>query len=165
MTPVERAKAMLSKMPSQLFDTYMVPFIEDCGWPFNNLFDLTHNTPWFQLFHGLPPYKFSNLQWSLTPIVLNENLLHPNSFTDIKLLIADHVLDMETPIRRKVVDSKKRFLWHMEYIKRTGKFCTPIVIMKTESNNFIVLDGVHRTSALYALQLQHSVAVNAWIGA
>ena len=164
MTSVERAKAMLYKMPPELFNSYMVPFIDDCGWPFHGLFDLTHNTPWYQLFHGLSLYKFSNLQWNLSPIVLHENILHPNSYTDIKLLIADHVFDMETPIRRTVVDSKKRFLWHMEYIKRTRKLCTPIVIMRTESSNFIILDGVHRMSALYALQLHQTVAVDAWTG-
>jgi Uri superfamily endonuclease len=71
---------------------------------------------------------------------------------------------METPIRRKVTDSKKRFLWHMDYIKRTGKFCAPIVIVRTESNHFIILDGSHRMSALYALRLHQTLAVDAWIG-
>ncbi len=164
MTPVERAKAMLPNIPLELFDAFMVPFIDDCGLPFINNFDLTHNTPWYQLLHRYDLYKFSRLQWNVSPLILNEKVLNPESYTDIKLLIMDHVMNVETPVRWNVTDSKKRFLWHMDYIKRTGTFCTPIVIVRTEFNNFIILDGVHRMSALYALRLHHSVAIPAWIG-
>lgn len=156
MTPIEQAKSMLPNMPTPLFDMFIAPLIDDTP----NVF---FGSRWFYHFGGLSLYQFSQLRWNISTLLINENILHPDSNSDIQLLITDHVKNIETSIRRNVVNSKARFLGLVEYIKRTGCLPAPIVLIRT-GYTFRILDGSHRMAALFTLSLNETVPVKAWIG-
>lgn len=163
MTPTERAKAMFPNMPDAPFNILIAGLLGTDPWPFSFITDSTHGTNWYRHLGGLTLYQFSQLRWNFNTLIVNENILHPDSHKDILRLILDHVLNKETAIRRNIPDSKERFLWHKAYIERTRTLYAPIVMIRA-GNSFRILDGSHRMAAHYALRLHTTVPVPVWIG-
>jgi hypothetical protein len=163
MTPIERAKAMLPNMPDEVFKLFIAEMFIDTPWPFSNIDQSLIGTKWYYYFGGLSLRQFSNLRWKIYNFMLDKNILHPDSYGDAARLIKEHVLGIETPIRN-VRKTKERFFGLVKYIERTKKFPAPIITIRTEFNNLRVLDGSHRLAALYALELDDKIPIDAWIG-
>jgi hypothetical protein len=154
---------MFLNVPSEVFEAFLVPLIGDVGWPFHTIHDSTRGTAWIRLLGELSLKEFSNLRWNIYTLSLNKDILDPVSYGDIQLLIRDHVQGIETPLRRYVMNSKTRFLWHVKYIQGAGRLVAPIIMVVT-FNGLRILDGIHRTAALFALGFHGKIPIKAWIG-
>lgn len=159
MKLTEQAKATLPNMPTPLFDMFITPLLGNAL----NVLSPFGDSRWFYHFGGLSLYQFSQLRWNISTLLINKDILHPNSNSDIQLLITDHVKNIETPIRRNVMDSKIRFDGLVEYIKRTRCLPAPIVLIRT-GYAFRILDGSHRIAALFSLGLNDTIPIKAWLG-
>lgn len=163
MTPIEQAKAMLPNVPREVFDTYLGEMIIDLGWSSDIASNLKIFTQGFFKLGALSLYEIGQLRWHVSSLFLNKDILCPYSYSDIQLLIRDHVNGNETFMRWSIAESKPRFLWHMAYIKGTGHLFAPVVLVRTQSG-LRILDGNHRIAALFSLEQQDKIPVDAWIG-
>lgn len=163
MATVERARAMFPNMPDEAFNIFIAELLVHNPWPFSNINQSTFGTKWYYYFGGLSLRQFSNLRWQLSTFMVNKNILHPDSNSDIDFLVKQHVLGIETPVRN-VRQTKERFFGLVKYIERTHNFPAPIIMIRTEFHNLRILDGAHRMAALYALELDDKIPIVAWIG-
>lgn len=150
-------------MPEEVFNLYFRPLIDDKGWPFSSISDSAINTIWDQYFDHMTLCQINDFRWHRDRLLINENILYPASNSLINMIILDNVFDYDTPIRRQVSDSKIKFWGLIEYIKRTGVFPAPVVLVRTDGL-FRILDGNHRIAALFALGLNNDFPCDAWIG-
>lgn len=163
ITPHMRAVAMLPNVPNEVFDDFILPFIDDIGWPFSNINDSIHKTDWWRLLGGLSLEEFSVLVWQRHSFFINENTFHPESNSDINRLVRYHVDGFRTSLIGNISKTYERFRWHVSYIERARRFCAPIVTIVT-FNGLRLLDGAHRIAALLSLELYNEIPVDAWIG-
>jgi hypothetical protein len=164
MKPIEQAKSMFPNMPDELFNIFLSPFITDIGWPFLTVYDSIDGTDWYRLLSGLTLKQFSNLTWDRRVIFLNKSILHPLTQGDIDSCIFSCTyntsrLDGGNPpeATRSVISGYK------ERIVATGCISTPIVAIFSEGV-IRILDGIHRTTALFSISSHDKILVEAWIG-
>jgi len=161
MTPAGRAKAMLPYVPDEVFNMFLAPLIETDGWPSDTSMPLEQ--PWSLWLGTHFLNEFINLRWKRDTLLINENVLHPNSQGDINALISAVFYNSWTPAGYDLAKAKMRVHSQIEIIRRTGHLCAPIVITHTPAG-FRVLDGHHRMAAHYTLRLHTTIPVPAWIG-
>lgn len=154
---------MFPNMPDDVFNLFMVPFVQSDGWPFLNILNSTEGTIWWKYLGGLSLHQFRQLRWYRSSILLYEYILHPVSNCDVEILIRNHVKGIKTPSVRNVERSKERFRWHVQFIERARCLCAPVIMVIT-NDGFRILDGVHRISALISIGLNIEVPIDAWLG-
>lgn len=161
MNDSERARIMLSNMPDAVFDTWLLPIIEDRGWPFTTVTDALFGV-WAGYFRCSTLKEFSDLLWYRETLTIDSCVLHPSSkrFIDLAVLYksTDFWADIAPPFKK----TKPSLAWHMSHIERTGKLCAPLVLTTTP-RGFIVHDGSHRLAALLSMN-RADVPIDAWIG-
>jgi hypothetical protein len=163
VTPIKMTKAMLPNLPGEVFDMFITQINETES----TTFDSMPGGRWFYYFGELSVEAFNHLIWRRTTLFFNKDIFHPVSCSDVDTLIHYCGLNSETMAMalypRYPVDSKARFAWHKEFIKKTGRLCAPIVVIRTiEGIRF--LDGCHRLAAAFSLELHDSIPLDAWIG-
>ena len=164
MTPLEHAQSMFPKMPQDVFDLWLRPFIEEDGWPFSSINDDTKGTVWLQYFWGESIGMVSQLSWERKRLPLSTSLFTPVSMMMIDEIIKAHMCGADIPIA-KIKNGKAResFLRSRKFIECAGRVHTPVVV-RGELGDFEILDGNHRIAAAFSLGLDESFFLDTWIG-
>lgn len=154
---------MLPNLPDEVFEMFIIPQSES---PLN-IFDSKPGGRWFCHFGGLSIDEFSNLRWRRSTLFFNKDIFHPHSCSDVDRLIEYCSLNSNS-LRKALfqgypTDSMERLAWHKEFIINTGRLCAPIVGIRTV-DGLKVLDGTHRLSAAFSLEMHNSIPIDAWIG-
>lgn len=163
MTPIEIARSMLSKVPSEVFDGFFTPIINDIGWPFTSIHDQLDGTDWYRILYPLSLYDLCNLNWERHQITLEWDALYHVSQDDINLVIQNKTEDVWAHIGMDSVPSRKSLAWHSEYIARNDKVSAPVTLAQTYGG-IKVLDGNHRISALFDINAEKTIRLDAWVG-
>jgi len=150
MTDTERAKSILTKLPDEVFDTWLSPIIESQGWPIDTGF-----------FFPFPLEKFAHLSRYRDILSVEKCPLHPHSKRFIQLAVIYKATDLWTDIIPPFKKTKGSLAWHMTHIERTGKLWAPLVLIST-FDGFIVSDGSHRLAALFSMK-RDDIPIDAWI--
>lgn len=165
MTPIQKAKSMLPKMPDEVFETWLLPIIRDHNsWPYRTIFSPHPSLQWRQYFGLFTLNDISNCLWHRMNLTFDMSCLDPISNRTIDILIKKHVYNLETTVRLNVRNSKMRFFEFVEFIERTRSIPATIIGINTD-NGLRILDGNHRLSALTYLGLRGSITCPTWIGA
>ena len=163
MIAIKLTRDMLPNLPDEIFERFIVPQNDA---PLN-IFDSQPEGRWFYHFGGLSLEEFSQLKWMNTILNLDKDILHPDSYQDIRRLIRyyriDNVALAKATIPGMPTDSRERLIWHAQFIANTGRLCAPIVCIKT-SAGIRTLDGTHRLAAVSLAENSESIPIDAWIG-
>ena len=164
MTPLEHAQSMFQKMPPEVFDLWLRPFIEADGWPFSSIYADTRDTAWREYFVGESIGMVAQLTWERKRLPLSISLFNPESVIMINDIIEAHMRDVNKPIA-KIKNGKAResFFRSRKFIECTGRVHTPVVV-RGELGDFEILDGNHRIAAAFSLGLDESFFLDTWIG-
>lgn len=164
MTPLEHAQSMFPKMPPEVFDLWLRPFIEADGWPFSSINDDTKGTIWDQYFVGESIGMVAQLSWERKMLPLSISLFNPESEITINWIIEAHIYGVETPVA-KIKNGKagESFFRSRKFIECAGRVHTPVVVRES-SDDFQILDGNHRIAAAFSLSLDESFLLDTWVG-
>lgn len=154
---------MLPNLPDEIFEMFVVPQNDA---PLN-IFDSQPEGRWFWHFGGLSLEEFNQLRWRRTELTFESDILHPDSYRDIKGLIeycsADESEIGNARFQGYSPHSRKFMPNLMLSMTNTGKFNAPIVGICT-NEGIRVLDGTHRLSAAFVLKSRVAIALDTWIG-
>lgn len=164
MTPLEHAQSMFPKMPQDVFDLWLRPFIEEDGWPFSSINDDTKGTDWFQYFVGESIGMVAQLSWERKMLPLSISLFNPESVIMINEIIEAHMCGVEKPVA-KIKNGKagESFFRSRKFIEHKGRVYAPVVVRES-SDDFQILDGNHRIAAAFSLSLDEPFFLDTWIG-
>ncbi|MFA4918584.1 MAG: hypothetical protein WC581_04960 [Thermodesulfovibrionales bacterium] len=155
---------MLPKMPSEVFDTFLVPLIiNDIDWPFLSIYDSLNGTDWYRILYPFSLSSLSKLKWKLSSFLLNKDILCKGSQDDIDMVILNKTTDVWALIGRDSKPSRDSLAWHKKNIITTGRLSAPVAVAVTPLG-IKILDGHHRITALFDLGVQGMVPIDAWIG-
>ena len=154
---------MLPNIPNDVFDFFILPCIDDIGWPFQSINDSLSGTDWFRILYPFSLSSFSKLTWKRSSLFLNKNILHPISCDDINLIILNKSTNILAFIPWDSKSSRNRLAWLKKHTQATGRFPTPITVAFTPWG-LKILDGNHRVAAIFDLGIQNLTSIDAWIG-
>jgi hypothetical protein len=161
---IQKAKSMLPNMPDEVFNTWLVPIIRSHNaWPYLNVLSPHPDDQWRRYFGLFTFYDISNLLWDVMQLKFDWSCLDPLSNGVIEVLIENDVHNFDATGTFNVRDSKSRFFWHMEFIKRTGNIVAPVIGINTK-DGLRVIDGNHRLAALTHLGFRGRINCDTWIG-
>lgn len=162
MNLIKLTRDMLPNLPNEIFEMFIVPQNEA---PLN-IFDSQPEGRWFYHFGGLFLEEFNKLRWRRTELSFDENIFHPDTYSDIAGLI-DHIKKGSTFSEKSPypADSRERVIWQRDIIKKTGRLFAPIVCIRT-SGYLKLLDGSHRIVAAISSSPDgiEIFPLDAWIG-
>lgn len=160
---VLRAISMLSNLPGEVGEAFLAPLIQDIGWPFQRIEESLNGTDWYRIMYPLTLQQFAQLRWNRKTFLLDEQLLHPSSRGDIRLVIRNQTENVWARIGRDSELCRQSTAWHKSQILSAGSFCAPVTLALT-SEGFKVLDGNHRIAALLDSGLTQTIPLEAWLG-
>lgn len=163
MTPIKITRAMLPNLPEEIYEMFVVPQNDA---PLN-IFDSQPQGRWFFHFGGSSVEEFGQLRWRKTVLTFEKDILHPDSYSDIKILVSYYSINnsglANAIFPGNPTDSRERLAWHKEVIINTGRLCAPIVCIRA-GETIRILDGTHRLAAASLLDNRDTVPLDAWIG-
>ncbi len=163
MSSVQRAKAMLPDMPGEVFAIWIEPLVIADGWPFFSSALPAFSGAWSQYFVGEPVQTFNDLLWERKQIPLSFASFEPHSRSIIKWVIETHVHGRLTPVAKvKKGQGGKSFLRSRQFIQRTGRVHTPVVLWK-QFGGYKIMDGNHRVAACFSLSPGPRFVLDAWV--
>lgn len=154
---------MFPNMPPEVFDTFLVPLINDIGWPFLSTNTPLNGTDWLRILSPLTLVDLSQLKWVRHVFPFDDSLFYPDSLADIELIIQNKTSDVWAFVGRDSTPCRNSLLWHEARALETRRLCTPITIARTNFG-MKLLDGNHRIAALITTGLIHEIPIDAWIG-
>jgi len=157
------AKALLSKMPDEVFQNFISPLIDDIGWPFTHENNILHGTVWQRILSPLALWQLCNMTWERKTIVLGEIFLYENSKKAIDLVIRNKTEELSV----MGYDSgycRQSLLYHENIVNSGQKFSTPITLALLENKTYLILDGNHRIASIFTTNTKDSFLLEAWIG-
>jgi len=159
MLPLKMTRDMLPNLPDEIFEMFIVPQNEA---PLN-IFDDHPQGRWFVHFGGFSLEEFNKLRWSRTELLLNKEILHPDTYGDIETIIK-HIKGFAFSPGIPA-DSAERVVWQSNVIKETGRLCAPVVCIRT-NEGLKLLDGSHRVVASISSSVDGIalIPLDAWIG-
>lgn len=160
---VLRAASMLNELPMEVGQGFLVPLIQDIGWPFHSVQDSLHGTDWHRILHPFTLEQFAQLRWCRKSFLLNKNYLHPVSINDIELVVRNLTENVWALAGRDPEPSRESFAYHRSRLLSTQDFCAPVTLALTPVG-FKVLDGNHRIAALLDSGVSEIVDLDAWVG-
>ena len=156
------ARSMFPNMPSVVFDIWLDPLIRADGWPFISEFAMPSGV-WAQYFDGHSIQSIKNLLWERLPVFPMLHSFCPESRNIIQWIIQQHIHGVSTPVARiKKGKGGQSFFRSRDFIERTGRLHTPVVLIK-ETFGYKIMDGNHRIAALFSLS-RPIWNFDAWIG-
>ena len=163
MTPIKISRDMLPSLPDEIYEIFVVPQNDA---PLN-IFDSQPQGRWFFHFGGLSIEEFGHLKWRKTDLFFNKDILHPDSYRDIKRLVIycsiDDITLANAILPGNPTDTRERLIWHKKVIVNTGRLCAPVVCIRT-NEGIRVLDGTHRLAAASIVDNRDSIPLDAWLG-
>lgn len=163
-TPTLRAREMLADMPDKVFELWIEPLIKLDGWPFWTAKDLNFSGVWSQYLLRHSVETFNNLVWERKQIPCRLASFNPDSRKIIKWIIHAHVHGLLTPgTKIKKGRGKDSFLRSRQFIQRTARLHTPVVLWK-QLNGYQIMDGNHRIAACFSFRTPGLILLDAWVG-
>jgi len=127
MNPIKLTRDMLPNLPDEIYEMFVVPQNEA---PLN-IFDSQTEGRWFWHFGGLSLEEFKQLRWKRSELILERDILHPDSYRDINGLVeyceADESLISHARFQGYSPHSREFMPHLMLSMIKTGKFNAPIV--------------------------------------
>lgn len=161
---VERARAMLHRVPPDVFNQFFEPIIRnDIGWEFDSRSATLHGSDWFRVLYPVTLPGIICMKWERVNFILDPELLFHYSLGDIELAIKNQTENVWAAIGRDSEASRKSIAWHKAKICETNSFHAPVTLALTPEG-IKILDGHHRIAALIDLGLHTSTPVDAWVG-
>lgn len=161
MNDFQRARAMLPLMPSDVFDIWMVPFIESRGWPFISVFTPASG-PWAHNLCGYSLNFISKLNWKLQQLPGDLTGFRPILPKRIKALARQYTTGIRT-LNVSVINGPARFRRALVYIQRHGTIPKPVIVINRRSH-LDLMDGNHRLAALLTAGVIPRHKFAAWVG-
>jgi len=162
-TQKKYAKALLSKMPDEVFQNFISPLIDDIGWPFTHENNLLYETGWQPILSPLALWQLCEMTWERKFIVLGEISLYENSKKDIDLVIRNKTDDLGLP-GYDAERCRQSLLYHEKVTTSEHKFDTPVTLAFLKDQTYKILDGNHRIASLFTTNKKDSFSLEAWIG-
>lgn len=154
---------MLENVPAEIFDIWLDDFILRLGWPFMSVTDPVAGTGWAEVFGGsLSLADFASCSWSKLQIPFGEIALDQASERTIDLMLASFVGTGNTLRAGFFPDSRERFIFQLNHMKKTGSLIAPIVLTSSHAGRKCC-DGYHRLCALAVLE-NKTFPVDCWVG-
>lgn len=150
-------------MPTEVFDYFLKPIINDIGWPFQSIFSPLAGTDWYRILHPLTLVCLSQLKWVRREFILEKEVFYPSSLADIGYVIANKTKDIWAFVGRDSQPCRDSLLWHEKFITKTGRLSAPVTMVFT-TEGFKILDGNHRIASLFTLGIIDTFKVDAWVG-
>ena len=160
---IESARRIFSKMPQDLFDSYIKNLILDLkDWPFKTSSDSANETSWERIFKVVSMSQMASCSWSLCQVQPTEKKIHSKSLRDIELLLKNYTGVLpRLPIGYDYDYCRASTRYHIELFQREKTFSIPIVLYPIDGKYYI-LDGNHRVAATF--MVKHSdFEIPAWI--
>ena len=158
------AKALLSKMPDEVFQNFISPLIDDIGWPFTHENSSLHGTKWQGILSPLTLCQLCNMAWERKTILLGEICLYEYSKKDIDLIIRRKTEELSVMGYYDSKECRQSLLYHENIANSGQKFSTPITLALLENKTYLILDGNHRIASIFTTNTKDSFLLEAWIG-
>lgn len=158
MTPRE----FFPHMPDAVFDSWLAPFIEQIGWPFENLDADMSASRWKYLLGLIPLSDWHSFTWSLVKINIAAVKIDPYSQWAYQSIIDHCTTGALTEITANLQNTKERFEACKEYVLTSGTIPAPIV-GAFRNNMLEVMDGNHRLAALFHVGVTDPCWITAWV--
>ena len=154
---------MLPNIPEEVFEIWLSTDIKHYGWLFNKLTDSFQNTKWEGVFGSeITLEGLANLVWHKDRLPLDITIFNPTTRITLGIFLEKGRNKDGTLGDGYFKSSKARTFDHFKHIKGTGRFCAPIVVIRTV-RGLSLFDGYHRMTAAFILNKPNFV-VDAWIG-
>ncbi|MCG7895322.1 MAG: hypothetical protein JAZ12_12795 [Candidatus Thiodiazotropha taylori] len=158
MTPRE----FFPRMPEEVFDMWLNPFIKNIGWPFKSRHEDISRTRWKYLLgidRTLNDWVLCN--WRLEEINISEKKLSPGSANMIQSIITHCTTGVLTETAN-LENTNERFRSCVEFIVAHSRIPLPIVAI-INKRQFKVIDGHHRVAALVHIGIPQNYKIPAWV--
>lgn len=160
---IESARRIFSKMPQDLFDSYIKNLILDLKyWPFKTSSDSAYGTSWARIFNVVSMSQMASCSWELSSIQPTADNIFPESLRDIALLLENYKGELPRLLIGYDYDyCQVSTRYHIELFQREKTFSIPIVLYPI-GGKYYILDGNHRVAATF--MVKHSnFEIPAWI--
>lgn len=161
MTDTQRAKAMLTAMPDEVFELWIQHCVLKSGWPYNQITDRGDDY-WKGYFLGIPLTAIRAFKWNHMFLSFSPSLFEKETSIMIKKMVLLHAHNINPGVIVPA-DSKGRFDSAVSYLEEHGKIPGSIVLFGT-ANGFMVFDGWHRLAAVHTLEeTTNPIELPCWI--
>ena len=157
-----KPREFFPNMPDELFNKWLLPFIEAQGWPFNSISDDLQASDWknnLGINHTLK--QWSECEWELIsiPLILTNFKLHTlQTIFDIITFSVKGIPTSTANLER----TQERFWACASFYREHNTVPWPIVIY--EFDEFIrVVDGFHRLAAIFHIGFSPEFKIPAWL--
>jgi hypothetical protein len=164
MDDISKAKSMLPRMPEEVFRLWLESPIKSNGWPFSSI-DAPISEKWKLIIgDNLSLRMLSSMTWSLTKAPFSKFLLNSSTKATLNIMLSSFIDDNGTLAEGLFPDSRNRFMYHVNSIKKTGTVCAPVVATTPLKGNrgYNVVDGYHRLCAI-SLFNDDDFVVDLWL--
>lgn len=158
MTPRE----FFPHMPDEVFDSWLAPFIDQIGWPFETLDADLSSSRWKYLLGLVPLPVWHGCTWSLETINIAAVQINPSSEWAYRSIIDHCTTGSLTTITANLQDTQERFRACTEYVRAHGTIPVPIIAI-ARNNMLEVMDGNHRLAALFHVGVSDPCWITAWM--
>jgi ParB/Sulfiredoxin domain len=159
-TEIANGKNFFPKMPSEVFDLWIMPGIKCYGWQFTSASQSVEATGWKGFFGSQPLSFWANARWKRVSMPASKHTFHPETQARIIAIIGT-AQGFQT-VMANLRNSKKRFWACAAFIQKHGTIPFPVVATPTKEG-FDLVDGHHRLAAFVHLGLAESVPVPVWL--
>jgi hypothetical protein len=158
MTPRE----FFPKMPDEVFDMWLSPFIEEIGWPFKSDTETTKGTRWENLF-GIDRSlrDWAACSWMLIDIDTSRFKISTSSQFTLHALIQS-ANGCKPAEMVNLSNTEQRFRACAEFIVESGRIPAPIIAVFS-GDEFDIIDGNHRIAALAHIGVPKGYKIPAWV--
>lgn len=154
---IERARAMFSKMPEEVFDLFLRPLImTDMGWPYSSVNDtLMIGSPWCCVLHPFSLRQLAEMDWTLEECVLDQNTLVESCVQDLELVWQNYQGRLPRNTSYDYDDCRSRTQKQLDIIRESGKPSLIPVVAVDYNGKLKLFDGNHRIVAAWQSGFDH----------
>ena len=166
MKDLEVAKGLFPLMAgTDVFEIWLAPIINNCGWPFKGLSDGIAGTEWERVFTWQPLQKIAQLNWHRVALPFSDITFTPQAQSTIDAMFETHVCNFNNPSLLKIKNTRERFTRCYEFTRRTGRTPVPCVLF-ADVGGYSIFDGNHRLGAMWTVSSESDIpcVLDAWIG-
>jgi hypothetical protein len=117
-TEIAKAKSFFPKMPSEVFDRWIIPGIEYYGWQFTSASQSVEATEWKGFFGPQPLNFWANARWERVSMPASKHTFHPETQARIIAIIGT-AQGVQT-VMANLTNSAKRFWAIAAFIQKHG---------------------------------------------
>jgi hypothetical protein len=161
---VEAARSLMPNMPSSVFDSWLAKLIQGgMEWPFRKPEEPVYETDWYRILFPFNLKSLSLLSWNRRRVILTNEEIFSGSMDDIELLRRNLTTNEIRMLGKDPAPFRQQVLWNCGYIRENHCLHAAPILATTE-HGLKIFDGNHRIAALFELQLESKIEIEAWIG-